>query len=220
MSGNFISFEGPDGAGKTSVIKALVNELQPSMGDQLVVTREPGGDPFSAKLRKILFDDANKGMDGRTEALLFAADRRHHVVSTIMPALATGKTIFCDRYVDSSVAYQGGGRQLGEQEVWDINAFATNGVMPQLTVYFEIAPEVGIARIETHRTNQVNRLDEETMNFHHRVHAAYQRLCQQYPERITVIDASQPLATVIDETKRVIHERFPELFAAQTKGAD
>ncbi len=220
MSGNFISFEGPDGAGKTSVINALVAELKPSMGDQLVVTREPGGDPFSAKLRKILFDDNNKGMDGRTEALLFAADRRHHVVSTIMPALAAEKTIFCDRYVDSSVAYQGGGRQLGEQEIWDINAFATNGVMPQLTVYFEIAPEVGIARIEAHRTDQVNRLDEETMNFHHRVHAAYQHLYQQYPQRISCIDASKPLPEVIAETRQVIHDRFPELFDGKTKGAN
>lgn len=213
MAGKFISFEGPDGAGKTSVLKALVNELQPQLGDQLIVTREPGGDPLSEQLRDVLFDDANKGMDGRTEALLFAAARRQHVVSTIKPALAAGKTIFCDRYVDSSVAYQGGGRQLGEQEVWDINAFAINGVMPELTVYFDVSPEVGVARIEAHRTDQINRLDEETMAFHHRVYGAYQRLCRKYPERIKVIDASRPLKEVIAETKRVIHHHYADLFA-------
>ena len=213
MAGKFISFEGPDGAGKTSVIDALVAELQPVLGDQLVVTREPGGDHFYAKLRQILFDDANKGMDGRTEALLFAADRRHHVVSTIEPALAADKTILCDRYVDSSVAYQGAGRQLGEKEVWDINTFATNGTMPQLTIYFDLPPEVGISRIESHRTDQINRLDEETMNFHHRVHAAYLRLYHQHPQRIRIIDANQPLPEVIADTKRVINHRFADLFS-------
>lgn len=212
MPGSFISFEGPDGAGKTSVINRLVAELKPSLGNQLVVTREPGGDRFSARLRQMLFDDANKGMDGRTEALLFAADRRHHVVSTIAPALAAGKIIFCDRYVDSSVAYQGGGRQLGEQAIWDINAFATNGVMPQLTLYFDVAPEVGISRIEAHRANQVNRLDEETMNFHHRVHDAYLRLYHQYPERIQLIDASKSLSEVTNDAKTVIHKYIPNLF--------
>lgn len=177
-----------------------------------MVTREPGGDPLSEQLRQVLFDEANQGMDGRTEALLFAAARRQHVVSTISPALAAGKTIFSDRYVDSSVAYQGGGRQLGTQAVWDINAFATNGVMPQLTVYLDVAPEVGIARIEAHRRNQVNRLDEETMAFHHRVHETFLKLAAHYPNRIKTVDASQEFDQVVTDVQRVIHQHFADLF--------
>lgn len=212
MKGHFISFEGPDGAGKTSVLKALISELQPRLGNRLVVTREPGGDPLSEQLRRVLFDDRNKEMDDRTEALLFAAARCQHVVSVLEPALAAGKIIFSDRYVDSSVAYQGGGRQLGEQAVWDINAFATQGVMPELTLYFDVPSEVGIRRIAEHRQNQVNRLDREALTFHHRVRHAYLHLLEQYPDRIKKIDATQPLTKVIADARQLLNRVEPGLF--------
>ena len=212
MKGHFISFEGPDGAGKTSVLKALVDKFQPRLGQRLLVTREPGGDPLSEQLRKLLFDDRNRGMDDRTEALLFAAARRQHVGSVLEPALAAGKVVFSDRYVDSSVAYQGGGRQLGEQAVWDINAFATQGVMPELTIYLDVPSEVGIQRILQKRQNQVNRLDREALSFHHRVRKAYLRLLAQDPSRIQKIDATQPFDKVIADAGDVLRQFDPAIF--------
>lgn len=213
MDGKFISFEGPDGAGKTSVIQQIQQQLEDQLGTEKVMyTREPGGNKISEQIRQILFDGQNTDMDGRTEALLFAAARRQHIVSEIIPGLKEGKVILCDRFVDSSIAYQGAGRGLGEKEIWQINQFAIDGLMPALTIYLDIESEIGLKRIAEHRSNQVNRLDEEKLEFHRTVRQSYLKLYQNYPERIKLIDASQPLEKVIKDVKATIHDRFSDLF--------
>lgn len=213
MVGKFISFEGPDGAGKTSVITAIQAELEQQLGNEKVMyTREPGGNHISEQIRRILFDEHNTDMDGRTEALLFAAARRQHIVSEILPALKAGKVILCDRYVDSSIAYQGAGRHLGEQKIWQINQYAIDGLLPDLTIYLDVESKLGLQRIAKHRANQVNRLDEEQLSFHKTVREAFLRLQREDPERIKLIDASQSLPKVISDVKQTIHAKFNDLF--------
>lgn len=216
MQGKFISFEGPDGAGKTSVLSQIQSDLEAEIGkEQVMYTREPGGNHISEQIRRVLFSPENTDMDGRTEALLFAAARRQHIVSEILPGLKAGKVILCDRYVDSSIAYQGAGRHLGEDDIWRMNQFAIDGLLPELTVYLDIESELGLRRIAEHRSNQVNRLDKEKLAFHQTVRQAYLRLYHQFPERIKLIDASQPLEKVVEDVRRVIHTRFPDLFQAE-----
>lgn len=212
MAGKFISFEGPDGAGKTSVMKQLGVTLQDQLGDQLLMTREPGGNSISEAIRQIILDPKNTQMDARTEALLYAAARRQHLVEQIIPALNADRVVLCDRYVDSSIAYQGAGRQIGEEAVWTMNQFAIDGLEPDLTIYLDIASEEGIARIMAHRTSEINRLDVEQLAFHQRVRRAYLRLQKAYPERIKLIDASQPLEQVIADVKQAISQKYPQLF--------
>ena len=213
MKGTFISFEGPDGAGKTSVINAIYHDMTSRLGYQKVLlTREPGGNRISEQIRDVLFDDQNTNMDARTEALLFAAARRQHIVEDIEPALKAGKIVLSDRYIDSSVAYQGGGRHLGTDDIWELNQFAIHGLLPQLTIYLDIDSELGIQRINQHRSDQVNRLDREKLRFHRDVRASYLVLAQRHKERIVVIDASQPLADVISDTQRAIQHHFKNLY--------
>lgn len=214
MKGIFISFEGPDGAGKTSVLKAVNQALSEQLGDdRVLLTREPGGDRIAEQIRDVLFDDQNTNMDPRTEALLFAAARRQHVVEDIEPALRAGKVVLSDRYVDSSVAYQGGGRHLGIDDIWELNEFAIHDLLPELTVYLDVPSEVGLQRIAQHRSDQVNRLDREKLAFHRRVRQAFLTLAKRHPHRIVVVDADADLATVIQEVKQLIHSRFPSLLA-------
>ncbi len=213
MAGKFISFEGPDGAGKTSVMAQIQADLEKEIGkDKVMYTREPGGNHISEQIRRVLFDDQNTDMDSRTEALLFAAARRQHIVSEIVPGLAAGKVILCDRYVDSSIAYQGAGRHLGEEKVWQINQFAIDGLMPELTIYLDVESEIGLRRIAKHRSDQVNRLDEEKLSFHRTVRQSFLQLQKADPDRIKLIDASQPLEKVIQDVKQTIHAKFADLF--------
>lgn len=213
MVGKFISFEGPDGAGKTSVIAVIQTELEQQLGKERVMcTREPGGNHISEQIRRVLFDEHNTDMDGRTEALLFAAARRQHIVSEILPALKAGKVILCDRYVDSSIAYQGAGRHLGEQKIWQINQYAIDGLLPDLTIYLDVESKLGLQRIAKHRADQVNRLDKEQLSFHKTVREAFLRLQRENPERIKLIDASQSLPKVISDVKQTIHAKFNDLF--------
>ena len=209
MQGRFISFEGPDGAGKTSVISAIQEWLTQKYGKQTVLlTREPGGNRISEQIRQILFDDHNTNMDARTEALLFAAARRQHIVEDIEPALQAGKIVLSDRYVDSSVAYQGGGRHLGADDIWELNQFAIHGLLPDLTIYLDIPSELGLERISKHRQNQVNRLDREKLRFHQDVRNAYLTLAHRHQKRIQLIDASQSLPKVINTVQETIQNRF------------
>ena len=202
MSGTFITFEGPDGAGKTSVLRAIVQRLTPLLRDRLVLTREPGGkdSQVAEAIRDLVLDPNLPSMDAWTEALLYAASRRQHLVDTVLPALAADKVVVSDRYVDSSIAYQGGGRDLGIESVTTINQFATKGVMPTATVYLDIRPEVGLQRIQENRQDEINRLDVEALSFHQRVTDAYHQLAAQYPERFLIINAEQDLADVITDT--------------------
>ncbi|MFD1486176.1 dTMP kinase [Lacticaseibacillus baoqingensis] len=207
MVGKFISFEGPDGAGKTSVLQALLPQLQAHAQQAVVLTREPGGARISEKIRELILDPQNTEMDARTEALLYAASRRQHLVEKILPALAKGAIVVCDRFVDSSVAYQGAGRQIGEDAVLAMNQFATAGVQPALTIYLDVPAAVGLARIQAHRqATQYDRLDRERLDFHERVRAAYLRLAQQQPQRIVTIDATQALSAVVAECLGVIQQ--------------
>lgn len=213
MAGRFISFEGPDGAGKTSVIKAIAEKLRQRLGDRLIVTREPGGNKIAEAIRDLILDPVNTEMDARTEALLYAAARRQHLVEQVIPALNADKFVISDRYVDSSIAYQGAGREIGEKEVWQINQFAIDGLEPELTVYLDIESRAGIARIEQFRQNEINRLDVEKIEFHERVRKSYLRLYEANPNRIKLVDASQQLDRVIEDAFNIITTKYPELKA-------
>jgi dTMP kinase len=206
VNGHFISFEGPDGAGKTTILKAMVERYEERLQDRLTVTREPGGNPISEAIRSIILDKNNTEMDPRTEALLYAAARRQHLIETILPALNQDHVVFCDRFVDSSIAYQGAGREIGPDAVYEMNLFATEGQLPEKTIYLDIPSELGLKRIMTHRTDDVDRLDLEKLDFHQRVRAAYLRLAEKFPERIAVIDASQPLAQVENDVIKVLDQ--------------
>ena len=212
MSGRFISFEGPDGAGKTSVLTAIRTGLVNQLGDQVVYTREPGGNPIAEQVRAVLLDKQNGAMDDWTEALLYAASRRQHVVETLNPALEAGKLIVCDRYLDSSIAYQGGGRELGIDRIWALNQYAIDGLLPDLTIFLDLPVETGLARIEKGRAETINRLDEQTTNFHRRVRQAYLTLAERFPERIVKVNADQELARVIEDVRSAIHARYADLF--------
>jgi dTMP kinase len=209
VAGLLITFEGPDGAGKTTVLSAIVKQLTQDYGSRLVVTREPGGNQISEAIRHIILDPKNTEMDDRTEALLYAAARRQHINETIAPALAANQVVLCDRFVDSSVAYQGAGREIGEDAVYEMNQFATDGLTPDLTLYFDVPSEVGLARTRT-REKAVDRLDAEALSFHQRVRASYLRLAQANPERIMTIDATQPLATVIAEADQLVRRAITQ----------
>jgi len=192
VAGKFVTFEGTDGSGKTSVIKGLLARLdQIGLHDKYLVTREPGGSRISEAIREVILDKKNTEMDQKTEALLYAASRRQHLVEKILPALAADKIVLCDRFVDSSLAYQGAGRGVGVKEVAAINQFATAGLSPDLTLYFDLDPVIGLNRIKKNRQDEVNRLDEEQLSFYQQVRAQYLELARQDPVRIKTIDASQ-----------------------------
>ncbi|MDC2805982.1 dTMP kinase [Leuconostoc suionicum] len=202
----FISFEGPEGAGKTSVLEALISELKTKLGDDLVTTREPGGNPISEAIRAILQPEEDNGMDKRTEALLYTAARRQHLVENIKPALDQNKIVISDRYVDSSLAYQGGGRGLGIDNIWEINQFAIDGLLPDMTIYLDVPVEIGLARVNENRQGKIDRLDKESISFHQKVRETYLKLQSEFSDRIKIVDATQPLNKVIDDTRILINQ--------------
>lgn len=208
MTGIFISLEGPDGSGKSTAAKKILLQLQQLSTQEVVLTREPGGSAIAEQLRDIILDVHNSAMDARTEALLYAAQRRQHIVDVILPALQANKIVLSDRYIDSSVAYQGAGRQLGMQEIWQLNLFATQKLLPQLTLYFDIPPAVGLKRIQQKRAQAADRLEKEQLDFHQRVTAAYQQLIKQDADRIVKIDAQQTPDQVVDDCLAIISQRF------------
>lgn len=212
MSGLFISFEGPDGAGKTTALNSLLPLLRKKTSQDIVMSREPGGSEIAEQIRKIILAIHTEKMDDRTEALLYAAARRQHVVDVIKPALADGKILLSDRFVDSSIAYQGGGRKIGTSEVAEINDFAIDGTLPDLTIYFDISPEVGLSRIRKDHEGEMDRLEKEALSFHKRVHDAYLDLVVANPDRIKSIDANQKPEKVVDDALNVIINRFPNVF--------
>lgn len=195
--GIFITFEGPEGAGKTTVVKEIHNRLQ-QQGKYSVLTREPGGIRIAEKIRTIILDNNHEEMDGRTEALLYAAARRQHLTEKVIPALEEGAIVLCDRFVDSSLAYQGYARGLGIDEVLAINEFAINGLIPDHTIYFDVSPEAGLARIAASGEREQNRLDNETLQFHKDVAEGYRLVQQRFPKRIQSIDASGTVEEVTE----------------------
>ena len=205
----FITLEGTEGSGKSSAMEIVYKRLIDE-GYTLVKTREPGGTPISEQIRNVILDKGNTAMDGRTEALLYAASRRQHLVEKIWPSLKEGKLVFCDRYLDSSLAYQGFARGLGIEEVLNINLFATENTFPDLTLLFNLAPKIGLERISKDKGREVNRLDLEKLSFHQKVHQGYLILAKRYPERIKVIDASLPLEQVAEITYQIIKEKIKQ----------
>ncbi|MHA0857588.1 dTMP kinase [Paenibacillus sp. CMAA1364] len=198
MRGKFISFEGGEGAGKTTVLKEISLYLE-NQAIPYMLTREPGGIEISERIRDVILDTKHTAMDARTEALLYAAARRQHLVEKVKPALDAGKVVLCDRFVDSSLAYQGYARGLGMEEVWRINQFAIDAMMPDLTFYLDVDPAVGLARIEASQEREVNRLDLEKMEFHCKVREGYQMIAKQNQHRVVTVDAEQmPMKVVSD----------------------
>ena len=203
----FITLEGPEGSGKTTAVESAVKKLQ-EMGYEIVRTREPGGTPIAEQIRNVILDKANTSMDPRTEALLYAASRRQHLVEKVWPAIKEGKIVICDRYLDSSLAYQGGARGLGIDNVLNINLFATENTWPDLTLLFDIKPEEGLKRIAANASREVNRLDLEKIEFHQKVRESFLYLAKKYPERFIIIDASKSRERVAKDTLDAILSRL------------
>ncbi|GLI83641.1 thymidylate kinase [Rossellomorea marisflavi] len=203
MNGSFITVEGPEGAGKSTVLAVLAKRLEED-GVPVVITREPGGIKIAEQIREVILHTENTEMDERTEALLYAAARRQHLVEKVLPALREGKVVLCDRFIDSSLAYQGKGRGIGMDAIEEINAFAIEDHMPDLTLYFDIEPEEGLKRINQHKGREVNRLDLESVGFHHKVREGYLELVNKYPNRIQVVDASRSVTAVANAAYDIV----------------
>lgn len=192
--GMFITFEGPDGSGKTTQIKRLKAFLEQN-GIQVVLTREPGGTLIGEKIREIILDKDHIEMDNLTEALLYAASRAQHVAQVIRPNLDAGRTVICDRFMDSSLVYQGVGRQLGSL-VRTINEIAVNGTLPDLTFLLKVDPGLAKSRI---KPEDEDRLEREALDYHQRVFQGYLDLEQQEPARILGIDAQRSIEEISGE---------------------
>ncbi|HIT72450.1 MAG TPA: dTMP kinase [Candidatus Fimicola cottocaccae] len=193
MKGLFITIEGTDGAGKSTQIELLTEYLS-KKGRDVLVTREPGGTPIGEKIREIILDTENSEMSDITEAMLYAASRAQHVNEKIKPALLEGKIVICDRFVDSSIAYQSSARGISRELIEDINKYAVCGITPDITLYFDITPEEGIKRKKN--MHELDRIEKEKEDFHKRVYDGYQNLLKLYPERIKRVDASQSISDV------------------------
>lgn len=198
----FITFEGGEGSGKTTIIESLYQNLL-KRGYPVLKTREPGGSRISEEIRNVILNVNNREMDPWTEALLYAASRRQHLVEVIVPALEAGKIVLCDRYLDSSLAYQGVARGLGIDEVLKINQYATEGIFPQLTFYIDIKPEIGLSRIK-HSERILDRLDLEKTTFHDSVREGYLQIAKMFPERIKVIDGNRTVEEIAAEILNII----------------
>ena len=203
----FITFEGGEGAGKSTAIKRIVEKLT-SEGYEIVLTREPGGTPIAEEIRNVILDKKNTAMDPRTEALLYAASRRQHLVEKVIPALKEGKLVLCDRFLDSSLAYQGGARGIGIDTVYNMNLFATEGMLPDLTILFDIKPEEGLARIAANSQREDNRLDVEKLTFHNKVRDSFHELAKKFPERFVIVDASKTPDEVFEDAYKAIEDRL------------
>lgn len=200
--GVFIAVEGGEGAGKSSRADALASRLS-AAGLDVVLTHEPGDSKFGLQVRAILLDVANTGLDPRAEALLYAADRAEHVATVVRPSLARGAVVITDRYIDSSIAYQGFARGLGAETIAELSRFATGGLLPDLTIVLDIPPAIGRSRLH----GAADRLESEADEFHERVRSAYIELASADPARYLVVDATLPAehvdAVLLDSVKKL-----------------
>lgn len=202
----FITLDGMDGSGKSTQLHLLYEKLKNEYGeDKILITREPGGTDISEQIRQVLLNIENKKMDPMCECMLYAAARVQHVNEAILPALAEGKIVLCDRFLDSSVAYQGFGRELGLDTVLKINSYATNGVEPGLTFMFMIDHEKSLKRKE--KQQQLDRLESEGSSFHEKIYQGYQKMIELYPERVVEVNA--------DDTIEHIHKKIYTLTKKQ-----
>lgn len=200
--GLFVVFEGGEGSGKSTMIDMIYDWAKES-GYDCIKTREPGGIKISEKIREIILDKENTTMDGKTEALLYAAARRQHLVEKVIPALNEGKIVLCDRFVDSSLAYQGHARGLGIDEVFEINKFAIADCIPDVSILFDIRPEVGLERINKNKDREINRLDLEAIDFHNKVREGYNKVYENNKNRIKKINAENSIDQVFEEIKGI-----------------
>ncbi len=202
MKGLFITFEGNDGSGKSSVI-AKAKQILEEAGYTVTLTREPGGSTIAEKIRTLILDPKNLGMDDRTEALLYAASRREHLIKTVLPALEKGNIVLCDRFLDSSLVYQGLARNIGIEEIYNLNMFAVEGKLPDLTLFVQVRPEVGLSRISLDN-RELDRLELEGLSFQEKVYRGYQYLAQQFPQRIKVINGECSKEEVCNQAVEII----------------
>lgn len=196
----FIVFEGGEGAGKSTQSRALADYLE-ARGHRVRRTREPGGTPAAEAIRAVLLDPANTGLDDRAEALLFAAARGDHAARVIRPALAAGEIVISDRYLDSSVAYQGVARDLGAERVADLSLWATGGLVPDLTIVLDVDPAVGLARVVG-----PDRLESEPVEWHRRVRQAFLEIAAAAPDRYLVLDGTRPVEDLAVEIATVVSD--------------
>lgn len=198
-SGYFVVFEGGEGAGKSTQESLLARSLTDE-GHHVVRTREPGGTPAAEIMRDLVLNPKYEGLDARAEALLFAAARGEHVARIVRPALEQGHVVICDRFIDSSVAYQGYGRDLGPDRIRDLSLWATHGLVPDLTVVLDISPELGLSRV-----SNPDRLEAEPLEYHEAVRQAYVAIAEREPARYLVIDASAGIdaiaSTILDRVR-------------------
>lgn len=203
----FITFEGGEGSGKTTIIKNIEKKFIENGITNYITTREPGGIKIAEDIRKIILDKSNTSMDIRTEALLFAASRRQHLHEKVIPALNQGVIVLCDRYIDSSLVYQGMARGIGFENVYNINLFAIDNYFPDITFLLDIDPKIGLERINKNKDREVNRLDLEKMEFHENIRKGYLMLSDLYNERIVKIDANRDVETITNEIFEIIKKR-------------
>lgn len=202
MSGLFITFEGGEGSGKTTIIKSVVEALE-NKGYSVISTREPGGIDIAEQIREVILKKENTKMTKETETLLYAASRMQHLFERVVPALEEDKVVVCDRFLDSSLAYQGYARGIGMNNVLQANHFALNH-LPDITFFIDVKPEVGLARLSGR--DEINRLDLEKIDFHQRVYDGYCKLCELYPKRIVRINGEQSKEAVSKDVIDYIFE--------------
>lgn len=205
--GLFIVFEGGEGTGKTTAIESIYDWII-EKGFKCIKTREPGGIKIAEEIRQVILNKENTKMDGRTEALLYAAARRQHLVEKVIPALENGHIVLCDRFIDSSLAYQGYARGLGMDEVMSINRFAIGDYMPDLSILFDLDPKIGLERINKSGEREVNRLDLEKMEFHEKVREGYNKVYNYNKDRIVKINADQSREEIVNEIKKILNDRL------------
>ena len=204
MKGFFITFEGTEGSGKTTVIEK-VEAYYIEKGYQVIRTREPGGSKIAEDIRNVILDVDNVKMDSITEAMLYAASRRQHLVEKVIPYLEQGYIVLCDRFIDSSLAYQGYARGLGIDKVYQMNLMATNGLLPDATIYVDVRPEVGLSRIKSNNREQ-NRLDLEKLSFHQNVYDGYHIVAEMFKDRFKVVNGEQTREKVFEDTIDILNQ--------------
>lgn len=203
----FITLEGGEGSGKTTVANSL-RKIFEEKGYVVVYTREPGGNKIAEAIREVILSTEHTNMDARTEALLYAAARRQHLVEVIEPALAANKIVICDRFIDSSIAYQGYARGIGADLIASMNYFAIDSRLPDLTLLIDVRPKVGLARINQDKNREINRLDLEKMSFHDAVYEGYHSIAKSNPDRIQVVNGEQDVEDVINDLTKIIEARL------------
>lgn len=203
QKGLFITFEGNDGSGKTTISQMAYEKLKEA-GYPVIYTREPGGIDIAEQIRKVILDPKNTAMDARCEALLYAASRRQHLVEKVLPALAEKQIVLCDRFVDSSLVYQGIARGIGVDEVMRINEFAIEGHMPDATIFLEVDLKTGLSRVSSR--GNMDRLDAEGMAFHEMVAKGYAMIKEKYADRMHVVDANKEMEDVLTQTITTLME--------------